>query len=396
MGTISKRKWKTNDGKESCTWRYSYYDDAGKQHKKSGFRTRQDAEAELKKAENAKPVPSEIKKLLFNEIAQRYVNEHCSLYCKPATIKVYESHLKSYIYPFFFNKKIIEVTTADITAFISELKKPRIVKRTEKKKTETGKTIKLIKEIEVVASNKTVNNHITLLTAIFNFAINLDIIEKNPTLRIKKLKLPHKEMSFLTTDEIFTMLETAKEFYPDFYPVVFTAVFTGVRKGELLALTWDKIEFKNKTITINKSLFGGKLQDPKTKTSIRKIDMIDELALVLQEHKKATKTLTKFVFYNANGNHLDPDNMVKRRFEPLLKKAELKRVRFHDLRHTYASLLISKNLPIKYIQRQMGHSSSQVTLDRYGHLMPDVHDQAISALNNLFSSENNLRTISKK
>ena len=74
----------------------------------------------------------------------------------------------------------------------------------------------------------------------------------------------------------------------------------------------------------------------------------------------------------------------------------VKRVRWHDLRHTYASLLISKNLPIKYIQKQMGHGSIQVTLDRYGHLMPDVNEQAISVLNGLFSDGHNLVTSAQK
>lgn len=393
---VSRRKWINKDGKESVTWSYSFYDSTGKQHKKSGFKKRSDAEDALRKAENAKPVPSEIKKLLFNEVAERYINEHCSLYCKPATIKSYESCLNKLIYPYFVNKRILDIKPADINAFIAEIKKPKKVKRIEKKKTETGKTIKLTKEVEHIASNKTVNNNLTLLTSIFNYAINLEILEKNPSDKIKKLQLPYKEMEFLTTNEIFTLLETAKEHYKDFYPVVFTAIFTGMRKGELLALTWDKIDLKNKTITINKSLFNGKLQDPKTKTSIRKIDIVDELASALKEHKRNTSKLTKFVFHNANGKHLDPDNIVKRRFYPLLKKAELKRVRFHDLRHTYASLLISQNLPIKYIQRQMGHSSIQVTLDRYGHLMPDVHDQAISALNGLFNETEKLEQINSK
>lgn len=387
---VTRRKWKNKDGKESVTWSYSFYDSTGKQHKKSGFSKRSDAEEALRKAEIAKPIPSKIQKLLFNDVAEKYIKEHCSLYCKPATIKVYESHLNSLIYPYFFNKRILDIKPSDINAFISEIKKPKMIKKTEKIKTETGKTIKLIKEVEHIASNKTVNNYITLLTSMFNYAVNLEIIEKNPAAKIKKLQLPHKEMEFLATEEIFILLDNAKEHYPDFYPVVFTAVFTGMRKGELLALTWDKIDFKNNTITINKSLFGGKLQDPKTKTSIRKIDMVDELASALKEYKRNTNKLTKFVFHNANGNYLDPDNMVKRKFNPLLNKAGIKRIRWHDLRHTYASLLISQNLPIKYIQRQMGHSSIQVTLDRYGHLMPDIHNQAISALNRLFDKDNPL------
>lgn len=384
---VTRRKWKNKNGCESVTWSYSFYDVSGKQHKKSGFRTKTDAEDALRKAQNTKPVSSEVKKLLFNEVAERYINDHCYLYCKPATIRSYEASLNRIICPFFQNKRILDIKTSDITLLIKEIKKPRVIKSIRKYKTETGKTIKLTEEKEFTASNKTVNNYLTLVNSIFNYAIDLDIIDKNPANKVKKLKVPHKEMDFLSTNEIFILLETAKEYYPDVYPLIFTAIFTGARKGEILGLTWDKIDFKNKKITINQSLYNGSLQEPKTKTSIRKVDIVDELTNVLKEHKQQTTKLTKFVFHNANGNYIDPDNLIKRRFNPLLKKAGLKKVRFHDLRHTYASLLISKNLPIKYIQRQLGHSSIQVTLDRYGHLMPEVYDNAINELNNLFSSQ---------
>ena len=79
---------------------------------------------------------------------------------------------------------------------------------------------------------------------------------------------------------------------------------------------------------------------------IRKIDLIDELVDVLESHKKKRSKLTKYVFHNKMGNPLCPDNMVKRDFKNILTKSGVKRVRWHDLRHTYASLLISKNLPI--------------------------------------------------
>ena len=86
------------------------------------------------------------------------------------------------------------------------------------------------------------------------------------------------------------------------------------------------------------------------------------------------------VFPDSNGNPMDADNMIHRFFKPMLVKAKIDSIRFHDLRHTYASLLISKNVPIKYIQSQLGHSSIQVTMDRYGHLMQEVHDLGVSAL----------------
>lgn len=80
---------------------------------------------------------------------------------------------------------------------------------------------------------------------------------------------------------------------------------------------------------------------------------------------------------------IDADNLIKRRFHKILKKADVKQIRFHDLRHTYASLLISKDLNFKYIQKQMGHSSFEVTMNTYAHLMPEVYEKSKLAIDKL-------------
>lgn len=97
-----------------------------------------------------------------------------------------------------------------------------------------------------------------------------------------------------------------------------------------------------------------------------------ELKKALQNHKQnsAIENENDLVFCNQEGNPIDPDNMIKREFNPSLKAAGLKRIRFHDLRHTFATLLIHQGENIKFIQNQMGHASIQTTMDRYGHLLP--------------------------
>jgi integrase len=186
-------------------------------------------------------------------------------------------------------------------------------------------------------------------------------------------------MSFLETKEIKILLESTKENDPDFYPLLLTAISTGLRREELLALKWSDVDFKEGKISVTKNIFKGQIQEPKTKTSIRKMNMPRILIDVLKEHKnKGLKS--EIVFPNKEGSYLDPENMVKRHFNKNLKVAGIKKIRFHDLRHTFATALIAQNVPIKYIQAQMGHSSIQVTLDRYGHLMPEVHLQGIDAM----------------
>jgi integrase len=99
------------------------------------------------------------------------------------------------------------------------------------------------------------------------------------------------------------------------------------------------------------------------------------------------------LFPNADGKPMDPDNMIKRRFDPVISKAKIEKIRFHDLRHTSVSMLIAKNVPVKYIQKQVGHTSIQVTMDRYGHLLPEVEQQGIDAINNILKKESGTKII---
>ena len=95
------------------------------------------------------------------------------------------------------------------------------------------------------------------------------------------------------------------------------------------------------------------------------------------------------MFWGQSGTPLSGDATLWRHFNSIITKYGLKDITFHDLRHTFASLLISKNAPIKYIQKQMGHSSIKMTMDTYGHLIPDVHDQAINVLEEIASYSEN-------
>lgn len=91
------------------------------------------------------------------------------------------------------------------------------------------------------------------------------------------------------------------------------------------------------------------------------------------------------VFPNSNGNYQSADNLAKRRFLPALNRAGIDKIRFHDLRHTYASLLLANGAPMKYVQHQLGHSSITMTMDLYTHLLPEVNDKCVNLLNSIVS-----------
>jgi integrase len=159
-----------------------------------------------------------------------------------------------------------------------------------------------------------------------------------------------------------------------------------MRRGELLGLQWGDIDWVNLKIHVKRGLYKGRYQTPKSEYSKRALDMGPRLTEVLKEHRaKQNETRLKvgsgwtnndLVFCDNEGRAFDADNLYHRDFKAILKKAELRAIRIHDLRHTFASILIAAGHNLKYIQNQMGHSSIKVTMDLYGHLMPEVYQGA--------------------
>lgn len=152
---------------------------------------------------------------------------------------------------------------------------------------------------------------------------------------------------------------------------------SGARQGEILGLKRSDIVLQNKQIHIKRSYYNGRFFPPKTKTSKRKIDLGPKIITELKTWKLACpKNSLNLVFPNEAGGPIDHNNLLQRHFYKGLKDAGLPRIRFHDLRHTYASLMIEQGENLKYIQTQLGHSSPTVTLNVYAHLMQPTNQQA--------------------
>ena len=164
------------------------------------------------------------------------------------------------------------------------------------------------------------------------------------------------------------------------------AVLTGMRRGELLGLRWEDIDLEGHRIFVRRALWRGKFVTPKSRRSRRTIDLAPTLRAALA--KLPSRFQGGLVFCSSDGEPINPDTFAQRDWPRVLRRAELRRIRFHDLRHTYASLLIAQGAHPKYIQTQLGHASIQTTLDRYGHLMPDAHAAEARKLDRLVFGEN--------
>jgi integrase len=257
-------------------------------------------------------------------------------------------------------------------------------------------------------SQSTIRNILAPMRGMYNQAIEDGEAHANPAARVGKFNKrsgPASKINPLTREEIQTLLVKAREAMPAHYPLFLCAPRTGLREGELIALKGIDVDFKGKFIDVQRSISRGTVSTPKNGKS-RRVDMSSQLAEVLQGllSKKRSEALqaemTKqvgdrrdaatvvnevmqdWLFTTPTGTRLEPSNLRKV-FNKLLTTAGLRRVRFHDLRHTFASLLISQGESLAYVRDQLGHHSIQITVDTYGHLVPGGNRQAVDRLDEI-------------
>jgi integrase len=239
-------------------------------------------------------------------------------------------------------------------------------------------------------SPKTVQNIVRCLSSLFSHAVEDNLVAVNPALKPGKF-LPkiskRRKIDPLTREEVVLLLETAKRKLPRYYPLFLCAARTGLRMGELLALQWQDVDWQGRFIEVRRNFTHWQLTTPKSGES-RRVAMSRELAQTLKDvllerqiDAGATGTdIPLWIFPSETGGLLHPHNIRDRVLYGLLTKAKLRRVRFHDLRHTFASLLLQNGESPVYVKEQMGHSSIQVTVDCYGHLIPGGNKQAVDRL----------------
>ncbi len=189
-------------------------------------------------------------------------------------------------------------------------------------------------------------------------------------------------MDFLNPKEINSLLDACS---PDFYPVCFTAVMTGLRQGELFGLKWSDVDFAGKVIGVRRSYHPAHgFDSTKSKKGERVVVMSPDLTEVLAGHKaKAGGSTDDLVFRTKDGNVIDYRNIERSEFHKALDQAGLRRIRFHDLRHSHAALMIAIGVNAKFLQRQLGHADIGVTLNTYGHLLPDASEGIGEALDQM-------------
>lgn len=249
-------------------------------------------------------------------------------------------------------------------------------------------------------STRTVRYIHTLVNSALERAVDLQLIPANPAAKVKPPKLHQREVKPLTDEQRDLFLQAARD--SRFYNLFVIALGTGMRMGELLRLTWDQINFAERTLTIVNMLDDEDDEgatDAKREGSKRTIPLVPDVvrALKAQRAAQAEEKLKagpayedkKLVFANALGRPINPSNLRNRYFKPVLDKAGLPRdTHFHALRHTFATSLLRKGMDIKKVSAWLGHANAGFTYRVYHHYLPEkLDDREAERLNSfLFGS----------
>ncbi len=249
------------------------------------------------------------------------------------------------------------------------------------------------KKLEEGLSPTTVNTLHAMLHKALSDAVKWELVGKNVCSLVEPPRRAHYEMTPLTPEQAQKLLATAKGH--NLEALFLLALTTGMRRGELLALKWQDISFSQSMLQV-KRIFtrqpGNRYveAEPKTAKSRRSILLAPMVLDLLQEHRKHQNEIKReagadwqdhdLVFCTSLGTPLNP-NKVLERFNTLLKKAGLPHIRFHDLRHSAATILLLMKVNPKVVQEILGHNQISMTMDIYSHVLPTMQEDAVSKMN---------------
>ena len=349
-----KRKWQVKG--------YIGLDENGKKTftTKRGFETKRQAEFAWAKLqlefEENKHAP--YAQMTFGEATEEWLNEYEKT-VEESTLFKTEQLFKNHILPAFGERLIAEITPLDIQQQLYEWS----------------------------TSYTKANLFMRYAGMVFDYAYRLDYIKENPTLKVRtiKTKQVEKKENFYNKDQLKLFMQALKDGTNKRAYVFFRLLaFTGMRKGELLALNWEDVDFECQLITIDKAVAmketGWYIKAPKTKASIRTISLDDITINVLKDYQEACGNSEGLVFQSEGGGILSPAK-PRKWYLQALKKTDLPPITIHGFRHTHCSLLFESGATLKDVQYRMGHSDIQTTMNIYSHVTSTAKERLANKFN---------------
>lgn len=347
-------------------------DENGKRKQKwiSGFKTKKEAEAAL--ADVIRQIETNTfiipEKITFGEFLNYWLENYVKTNLSPTTAWGYESIITKHIQPVLGSIELQKLKPFHLQHYYNQ------------------------KQGEL--SGKTLVQHHRVLHKALDYAYKMQLIRSNPANAVETPKAKKYKARILTMEEIKKLLEALKE--TELEVPINVALALGLRRGELLGLKWEDINFEEGTVEIKRNLVraGTKLvlKEPKSETSIRTLKLSKNLLTMLKNHRKRQLELklllgneykdNGFVFCKPNGEPINPSTF-SHQFDDFLKKNNLPDIRLHDLRHTNATLMLKSNIPAKVASSRLGHSTVSITLDLYSHVLTDMEEEAAAKIDEI-------------
>lgn len=295
-------------------------------------------------------------------IASQAFNTFAEEWFRDAKVEYRESHRRTvrlhidkHLVPFFGSRVVTSIKKPDVLAFRSHVA------------AQPGRHSDTMSPSAINHILSSLNQIMTEAAERYEFV--------NPCTGIKRLKVPRTRVFPFDMEEVRMIVDQVRPDFRDYYTVRF---FTGMRTAEIHGLKWKYVDFERREILIRETLVLGRTEATKTDGSEREIHMSEPVYLALRRQKKATASLSDYVFCARNGAPLSNNNVTKRVWYPLLRHLELKQRRAYQTRHTAATLWLAAGENPEWIARQMGHTSTEMLFRVYSRYVPNLtrHDGA--------------------
>jgi len=312
------------------------------QNRRAAEKLEHELREELVNADDRKPATA-VESPLFSDFAKEFIDTYATPNNKPSEVESKRMILRVHLKPAFGELRLDQIGPAEIDAY---------------------KAIKLAAEV----AHKTINNHLTVLRKMLAVAVEWKRLGTAPS--FKWLKPPPPEFDFLTFEESNRLIAGADG---EWRTMITVAARTGLRLGELLALSWTDVDLEAGRLFVRRAVARGIIGTPKNGRS-REVALSQQATAALEAHPRRSL----LVFSDADGKMLTK-GATKAPLANALKRAGLRHIGWHALRHTFASHLVMRGAPIKAVQELLGHSTIEMTM-RYSHLSPDARRDAVRLL----------------
>lgn len=287
---------------------------------------------------------------------------------RPSSHKTYEGYIKNHIKLSIGNIPLTKLTTLDLQRLYQKLLTEGRVDRLEAQNQPKG------------LSPKTVRNINQVISSAMQLAIQQHLISHDPTDGCALPKTEHREMQTLSADQLTAFLLEAK--HSGVFEMYYIELATGLRRGELLGLKWEDIDFSTQTLRVRRQVgrINGDVREAplKTKNAYRTISLgTDAVGILKQQREKQPSS--SYVFPGPTGGPIAPDSVLHM-LHRVLDRAGLPEIRFHDLRHTFATLALQNGVDVKTVSGMLGHFSAGFTLDTYAHVTTAAQKKAAETM----------------